>query len=675
MKKFSPHGSSVRKYIMKNVIFRYLCSFILLAFCVIGLPAQTVVEDFEFADTDGNAQAGTTASGTPTPSIFSATGADASEGTFALRADYVFSGAAFEAAFVERFLSSPYILSTPTAEANISNFAVRLDVKGDPAFAGSSGTNIFMILFDADGEQWRFINFTEPALNSATYTNGLQLTFFDVQAAADSVLSQVNAVQIIIENPEAVAKSGSLFFDRLEFEELVAPVGNQIDDMEFATDDTAAAAGTTVFNDVSVILTPRSGSGADANEGSNSLGFDLNMGGVAFEFGSLARTLPAPLALGDSYSESNPAGTQIADLRLRLDVKGDPAFAGTAGTNLWVRLFEADGDTWRFINFTDAALNSASFTDDHIVGFFDREATAGDGNLTEITGYEILFQNPEAIAKVGTIFVDDLQLQEPGGSGGLPTGLTYTISLIDPMDAPNVSDTTFDAIYSNGSTHQAITGDDWKDWESRLSDPGTVISNNPTDPVTGAAIASTSEAYFISDGENLYFGMIVYDSDTSLMTADTGDDTFTKFNVEDIEVAISPRSGTDGPGQEIKIVMDAFGNIDDMVPDGTIAIDTSAKTNSNSYIIDTNRWALEWQIGIEELLNLSFEELSTPLNFPPSGTWYGHIGYQSPFSGGNGRVPLYAAGHANGFGNYTIEFDLSNLPSLVTPTENWTHFE
>jgi len=40
------------------------------------------------------------------------------------------------------------------------------------------------------------------------------------------------------------------------------------------------------------------------------------------------------------------------------------------------------------------------------------------------------------------------------------------------------------------------------------------------------------------------------------------------------------------------------------------------------------------------------------------------VGYQAP----GGRVPLYAAGHANGFGNLTVEF---MLPDPAASTPDW----
>ncbi len=656
-----------------NLVTKTTTGLLGFALAIAGVSAQTVVEDFEFATDDTAAQTGTTvfAGTTATIAAGSGSGGDASEGSFSLRNDIQFTGTAFDAVTVERFLSSPYILTTPIADADLAaDFAVRLDIKGHPDFGlGASGTNIWVRIFDNDGDQFQFINFTDSALAGSSYTIDHPIAYFNNSTVVDGILQQVNAVQIIFQDSDgdSMGSAQSIFLDKLEFEELGGGgTVVQIDDFEFADSDPNAAAGVFAGNSGTVTVTPRSGSGANANEGSFALGVDLAMSGTAFEFANVDRTPSVTPTLSQAYNEINPSGSgNINDLQIQLDIAGDPAFASTQNTSIWIRFNESDGDTWRFINFSDPVFNTTGFTDDHTIAFFDREVAGGDGNFTEVVSYQILFQNPDAVAKTGIIYVDDFKIVESTGSGS-PTGLTYVVPQIAAIDAPNVTDSTFDAIYSNSGGHPVITGDDWKDWAQRLTDAGAPISTQ-ADSTAAAGIGGTSAAYLISDGTYLYFGMTVWDPNTGAMTADSGDDTFTKFNVEDIEVAFSALSGTAGAGDAAKIVMDAFGNIDDMIPDGTVATDTTAKVNSNSYIIDSNTWALEWRVGIQELITLTTANLTNPLPDWATTSWYGHIGYQSPFSG-SARVPLYAAGHANGFGNYTIEFDLTGIsaPSSVT---------
>lgn len=627
-----------------------------------GAVAQTTVESFEFASSTANAQAGTTVyQGTlATGSADSGSGANANEGTYALGVNIDFNGAAFDNINVERFLSAPYVLTTPIAAGDLAtDFAVRLDIKGDPAFAaGANGTNIWVRLFDADGDQFQFINFTDAALGNSTYTADHPIAFFNNSVVVNGTLEQVTAVQIVFQDADGDDTApATVYLDKLVFEEVTTPLGpHVIDDFELAVDDTAAQTLWGGSSDPTVLLTRVSGSGANANEGSFSLGMDLQMFGAAFEQGNITRILPVPVALDAVYNTTNASPLNVSDLAPTIDLKG---LAGNLDNcNIWLRFNETDGDQWQYINFLDPAIGGTSFADDHQVFFFSHSITAGDGNFTEIASYEVLIQNPEPIAKNDILHIDDLKIAEPGSGGPPPPPLlVYNIPLITPAQAPNVTDTVFDPIYSNAGAHDVIEGDEWKDWAQRNTDPGAGISTN-ADPVAAAGIFGTSKAYLLSDGTNLYFGMRVWDPNTANMTADTGDETLTKFEVEDIEVAFSALQGNPGSLDAAKIVMDAFSNIDDMIPDGNLSSNTGALTNNNSYIIDANTWAVEWSVPIADLTS---GPLANPL--PPAGPWYGHIGYQSPFPGP--RVPLYAAAHGNGFGLFNVQFNLPTTPGVI----------
>lgn len=647
---------------MKGIRFsQALLAGLATALMTSGAIAQTTVEDFEFASSTVNAQAGTTFyPGTlATGNVDSGSGANANEGTYALGVNIDFNGASFDNVNVERFLPAPYVLTTPIPAAQLAtDFAVRLDIKGDPAFAaGANGTNIWVRLFDADGDQFQFINFTDSALGNASYTADHPINYFNNSVVVDGILQQVNAVQIVFQDADGDDTAPALLYlDKLVFEEVAPPVGPHIiDDFELAVDDTAAQTLWGGSSDPTVLLTRVSGSGANANEGTYSLGLDLQMFGAAFEAGIVSRVLPSPVLLNGSYNTSNASPGNVSDLAPTIDLKG--LVGDLDNCNIWLRFTETDGDQWQFINFLDPALGGTSFVDNNQIFFFNQSIMAGDGNFTEIASYEIVVQNPEPTGKFDTLYVDDLKIAEPGGGGPTPPPLlVYNIPLITPAQAPNVTDGVFDAIYSNAGAHPAIQGDDWKDWAQRNTDPGAGISTNSTDPTAAAGIFADSKAYLLSDGTNLYFGMTVWDPNTAGLSADTGDDTFTKFNVEDIEVAFSALQGTPGAGDAAKIVMDAFSNIDDMIPDGNTSTNTGALTNNNSYVINGTTWALEWSVPIADLTT---GPLTNPL--PPAGPWYGHIGYQAP----GGRVPLYAAAHGNGFGLLNIQYNLPVAPSVI----------
>ena len=398
--------------------------------------------------------------------------------------------------------------------------------------------------------------------------------------------------------------------------------GGILEDFEFADSTVNAQAGVTATAGGLNTIAVDSGSGADATEGSYSLKAAITFDGTPWTTVQVARTRSGAYELSQTYgAATTPA---ISSLLLKLDVKGAPSFGttGTDATNLFILLSDADGDIFRFINFTEASLASSTFVNDLQVAYYDTQGT-GDGQLSQVTGVTVLFENPFSVAKSGTIVMDNLRLIEPSDTP--VEGVNYLIPLIDPAQAPNVTDTTFDAIYDNGGVHPVISGDDWKDWAQRSTDPYAAI---------GDPIASVSKAYLISDGTYLYFGMQVYDPNTSAMTADTGDDTFTKWNVEDIEVGFSAVSGTAGAADAAKFSMDAFGHIDDMIPDGAtgLAVDTTAKTQHNSYVIDTNTWAMEFKVALSELV--------------------GNTALVNPFAGGSGplvwphRLPVALGEHS-----------------------------
>lgn len=426
-----------------------------------------------------------------------------------------------------------------------------------------------------------------------------------------------------------------------------------IDNYEFATDDTAAQAGVTVVNSATVTATVGSGSGADKTEGSFSLRTDLTVGGTPFEQTSILHTLSSPIVLSKPYNSSG--SDPVSDLGIQIDIKGSAVYA--AHLNLFVNIIDSDGDKYRFINFHDAALGSGTFNANHGVNYFGQNVSVNNV-LNDIAAVEIVFQNPDnGFTGTGNLYIDNLRVVEP--SGPITTGLNYTIPLITSGQAPNVTDTTFDSIYASGG-HPVITGNDWKQYGA--SPPSTPI---------GGSVATDSKAYLLTDGTNLYFGMIVYDPNTADATnfkADTGDDTYTKWNVVDIEVAFSHQQGTNGPSNAVKFAMDAFSHIDDVIPDSAagVAADTTAKTQNNSYVIDANHWAMEFKVAISDIVGNVGAGLADPLPVPPA-PWYGHIGYQA----NDVSRPLYAAGHANGFSNFTITYDTTNMapPASVS---NWS---
>jgi hypothetical protein len=252
-----------------------------------------------------------------------------------------------------------------------------------------------------------------------------------------------------------------------------------VEDFEFATDDTAAAAGVTVSPETSVTIGVGSGSGADANEGTYSLRIDFSTPGTAggFEGGYVQRDFSPPIDLARTYAPAGAPGNSIEDLVFTLDIKGAPGFAAGSGTNLWMFVHNGEGDRFRYINFTDPVLNSTTFTDDHRIGLglIDLDAGGtGSGTLSQISAVELYIQNPNASTAItGSLFVDDLQLREPGGLWG--PGITI--------------DGNFD------------------DWDGQVP---TVVADPTGDATAGRDIVNV---YVANDADNLYVRLQYSDSD------------------------------------------------------------------------------------------------------------------------------------------------------------------
>lgn len=673
--------SPTRTHKEVSLIMRYLlCSLMLAASLPLAAGAVTQLENFEFADSNANAAAGVTdvSSTGQTATATAGSGEDKSEQAYSLGITPVFDSTAFGFAGVQRDMSSPLDLSATITAGNVANIDVRIDILGDPALAaGASGTNLWVRLLDADDDDVvEFYNISEGAATVAGFSTGLQVgggansRIVQDGATFDGQVSTIRAAQILLEDADGDSSTGTVFVDNLTIRfpgELFAGI---VEDFEFADTDGNASTGVFVGNNNASDPTIRSGSGANANQALYSLAADYSYTGNPFSFSFLDRTFDNPVELSQPYGNlangsTPPTAADATGLALTLDVLGDANFgSGANNANLFIQLFDADDDDdFRFIAFVSPQLASGTWTNNLTIPFFDdnpfNTSLNRDYQIQRIRAARILIEEPDGDTYTATAHFDDMKIAEPGAAP-FPT-LNYTIALIDPVDAPDVTDSTFDVIYSNSGAHQAITGGNWKDWAQRLTDPFAPISDNLPD---GPNIAATSAAYVISDGVNLYFGMIVYDPNTSLMTADTGDDTFTKWNVEDIEVAFSNLPGAAGVADSYKFAMDAFGHIDDMYPDGTTAWNSGALVNSNSYIIDANTWACEFAVDLSILA--SGVGGSGPSLAMGTDTWYGHIGYQSP----GVRVPLYAAANGDGFSSLSIEYDLSAL-FPTTAVESW----
>lgn len=179
---------------------------------------QVLVEGFEFASDTASAQAGVTITyggETMSATVASGSGANATGGNYSLALTIAQSApAAFDNVRVNRSLATPFIPAATITADNAGSLAVSIDIKGE---AGLDDANIFVNLRDDEGQEWRFINFNEPALGRDTFTTAVRLAFFDVRDVGSGVLGTVRDIQIRIQNPNATTINGTVYLDNLVF--------------------------------------------------------------------------------------------------------------------------------------------------------------------------------------------------------------------------------------------------------------------------------------------------------------------------------------------------------------------------------------------------------------------------------------------------------------------------
>ena len=203
----------------------------LLALGLSAARAQTAIEMFEFADSTVNAQAGVavTPYGSNTAVVDSATGADATQGTYALRADLSFGTDAWNDIRLGRTLATTVTLASPLSLTQLAQSSVLIDLKGDVALGNKT---LIVYLLDSDGERYRYISATDAAVKTATYSTDYSIAFADKDpwggTTVDSILTEVTGVEILLQDESTgtgePVESGTLYMDNLRLVEPSEPV-------------------------------------------------------------------------------------------------------------------------------------------------------------------------------------------------------------------------------------------------------------------------------------------------------------------------------------------------------------------------------------------------------------------------------------------------------------------
>jgi hypothetical protein len=345
---FDEEKSSVGFIAMKLRI--QIPSLFCAAWCAMALQSQTVVDPFEYSSSDELAVAWT-GSANATVTISDSVAAE-SPGTMSMQVDFNFPSVGFATEIV-----AGSELATPVAIAPTQYLSFR--VKGDPAFQSADFRNLYLYAYDSDGNfgrwgaavpttaDWRVMNFLaaameqpwdSPALPDLTRIVRFSFYQYGSEAAIPAYAATIHLDDLTVRDAPLIetAPGGEFVIEAFEYpttEDLVAAWSG------------SANAAVTASTDIS----PRS-TGLTAME-------------VTFNFPSMewatetvhGPTLDTPVAIGTNQY-------------LSFRVKGDSAFGNSDFRNLYLYVYDADGnfgrwggeipttDTWEIANFLVADI-------------------------------------------------------------------------------------------------------------------------------------------------------------------------------------------------------------------------------------------------------------------------------------------------------------------------------
>jgi hypothetical protein len=195
----------------------------------VAFGATLSLENFEFADSTVNAQAGIviTPFGTANSgSVDSGSGVNATQGTYSLAATLNFGVDAFNDVRLRRNLSSPITLGSPLSLAALGGCSIKLDIKGD---ANLGDKNLIVFLVDSDGEKFRFISANDTSLNGASFSSDHTILFTDADpyegVQTDDTLTQIVAVEIDFQDNTTgavAAETGTVYIDNLRLQTIAS---------------------------------------------------------------------------------------------------------------------------------------------------------------------------------------------------------------------------------------------------------------------------------------------------------------------------------------------------------------------------------------------------------------------------------------------------------------------
>ena len=582
-----------------------------------------ILDDFEYAD-DGAlwefyVNSGWGGTGDPYLSTESA------EGAACMQLEMDYTGAAWGAAGVSGSDVEPFTFGDYDR--------IHLLFKGDPTFT-NPGVVMVLSFFDVNGEVIRYLDYAAPE-SSDWMTLQIPAAAFEESPwdpNPEVPADRTNLVRwdFTIQGVDGNETDG--YFTTVFLDDFKIMLGNPpvsvddvFDDFERYADDAALQA---------FYLSNGQGGSAvpslstDSTEGAASMQLDLSYTGDPWGQTGVSSGAVPSFALSD-------------DQAISFSIKGDPTLTNP-GVVLVVSFFDAAGEQIRYLD--DVAPTVEEWTtytfpvSAFVEGPWDPnpDVAADRSNLIR---WDFLIQAVDGNATepfAATVLIDDFKTVSVTPPD---TTVDYIVNRIAPSDAPDVMDTAFDAVYAD-------TGEAMATWE----DDGFAPVSEPY---------SNTRAYLITDGTNVYCGMLIADPDTSTLRTDTANDTLLKWQVDSWEIVFAPHAGQEDGQNYVKFAGDSAGNWDDIFPDVDGGTDWNAPSfQSNAYIVDANTWAAEFSVAITDIADMIVDYSS-----------YGHVGMQVKEPDHNFAYPDRA-----GFGSRNARWDFSVLDP-ATPVGDWPLFQ
>lgn len=313
-----------------------------------------------------------------------------------------------------------------------------------------------------------------------------------------------------------------------------------------------------------------------------------------------------------------------------VDIHGNSLFHPSH--SLFFDFVESDGDVWR-VTVPLSFMNEEKWNDFTVsIDSFALFTAAGDGvrTLDEVNQLNIIVQNiSPAVPNIAQLWFDNFRWSDEALPETADITLdTIKVNRIDPEAAPVIGGDFDDSWFELGPS------------KSNFFDENGLIDDS-----------YATEFTVLADGEFMYVGLLMNVPSTAAFTADTGEDTFTKWNVEDFEITFG-----NVPGVTIdyyKFTGDAFDQIDDMFPDsieGTQEFNAPSLEYSSAIISET-QWAAEFRVSFADMPDVDFTALV-----------FGHVGLQYPADG-----VFFAWPARSSFQNQNGGYDFS----ILTSVEHW----